>query len=622
MSTTERVAVLLLVFGLYAAGQESTVVPDASCVTECEAVGNGYQICRTGGGTVRGCTGPASNQALLDGYEPDPSCTTPCQETENGLAFCVDADGVAKGCTGGPSSLGKNDTLSGESVKDAGVNSNSTVDGRLYQVDLSCSTPCQETSQGFVFCTTSSGEVKGCVGGPNMVESGTVTDTIGSVVYIRDSMCTSSCQETDKGLVYCTTSAGKAKGCLPSGSPSMSGNNQSNAGVSTFTGTYRPDPECQGSCVFTENGFAYCATVTGQIRGCLGGAELASPNVDNQGSSAVAEGYEKDASCDSECKSYSGFWACTSDKGQVKGCTAALPKAGESSSAPEGGYSPDPSCTTNCQEVSAGLWGCLTDDEQVRGCVSASEAGKDQLLPQVPGIAQRAAECTTECKSYNGLPACMDGDGRIFGCTGGPAQPSDPDKIIVSPSYGDENGNTSLELTPAPECTTECQATDAGFVICFTQEGKVKGCINNDLLASSTDDSSSGGTNVGAIVGGVIGGLAAVALIAGGVYFYRKKKESASFKKFQDDQSITISLGYDVESSTSEALASSSPQAATVEVGPPTTGTDQPGINSMAVSKPEASLRDQEATGSSTASPQGALASGNPVVDINMSQNV
>ena len=621
MSIMKRAAVVLMIFGSFVAGQESTFVPDASCVTECEAVGNGYQICREAGGIVRGCTGSAIKQAFLDGYEPDPSCTMPCQETSNGLAFCVDADGLAKGCTGGPSSLGTNDTLSGESGKVVGVNSNSTADVRLYQADSSCSTPCQETSQGFVFCTTSSGEVKGCVGGPNVVEGGTlpVTDTIGSVVYVRDSICSSACKETDKGLVYCTTSAGKAKGCLPSSSSPMPMNNQSNAGLSTFTGAYRPDPECQGSCVFTDTGFAYCATVTGQIRGCFGGAEFASPDVGNKDSSAVAEGYEKDASCDSDCKSYNGFWACTTATGQVKGCTASQAKIGDSSSAPAGGYSPDPSCTTNCQEVSAGLWGCLTDDQQVRGCVSAKAAGKDQLLPQVPGIAQKAAQCTTECKSYNGLPACMDGDGRIFGCTGGPVQSSEPDKIIVSPPNDD--GNRSLELSPAPGCTTECQTTDAGFVICFTQDGKVQGCINNDLLASSTDDSSSGGTNVGAIVGGVIGGLAAVALIAGGVYYYRKKKKRTSFKKFQDDQSITISLGYDVESSTSEAFTSSSPQVTTVEVGPPTTKSDQPGINEAGESSP-ARLRDQEAISASTESRQSSGFHGNLAVHTKFSENV
>ena len=610
----KRIALPLLIFGLFAAGQESTVVPDASCVTGCEAVGNGYQICRTVEGNVRGCMGSASNQAALDGYEPDPSCTTPCQETENGLSFCVDDDGVAKGCTGGPSSLVNNDTRSGESARDGVVtNSNSTAVSRSYQADSLCSTPCQETSQGFVFCTTSSGEVKGCVGGPDEIESGIVTDTIGSVVYKRDSMCSSPCQETDKGLVYCTTSSGKAKGCLPSTSSSMSGNDQSNGSLSTYTGTYRPDPECQGACVFTDNGFAYCATVTGQIRGCLGGAEVTSPAIDSQGSSA--EGYKKDASCDSECKSYNGFWACTTATGEIKGCTVSNDKPVESSTYPAGGYSPDPSCTTKCQEVSAGLWGCLTNDEQVRGCVSASAAGSDQLLPQVPGIAQKAVECTTECKSYNGLPACMDGDGRIFGCTGGPAQPSEPDRIIVSPSDDDENKDSSMELGPAPECTTDCQTTDAGFVICFTQDGKVKGCVDNDLLASSTDDdSSSGGTNVGAIVGGVIGGLAAVALIAGGAYYYRKKKKSTSFKKFQDDQSITISLGYNIESSTSEAFNSSSPRATTVEVGPPATLPDESDNNNAAVSIPV----DQEVTSPSTASRQGSLARGDYIGDSNV----
>lgn len=601
----------LLVFGLFAAGQESTLVPDASCVTECEAVGNGYQICRTVAGNVRGCTGSATNQAALDGYEPDPSCTTPCQETENGLAFCVDDDGAVKGCTGGPSSLGmNNETFVGESAKDGVVANSSTAASRLYQADSLCSTPCQETSQGFVFCTTSSGEVKGCVGGPDKVESATVTDTIGSIVYVRDSMCSSRCQETDKGLVYCTTSSGKAKGCLPSTSSSMSGNNQSNGSVSTFTGSYRPDPECQGACVFTDNGFAYCATVSGQIRGCLGGAEVAGPAIDSQGSSAVAEGYKKDASCDSECKSYNGFWACTTATGEIKGCTGSNDELIDSSSYPAGGYSPDAACTTNCQEVSAGLWGCLTIDEQVRGCVSASAAGSDQLLPQVPGIAQKAAECTTECKSYNGLPACMDGEGRIFGCTGGPAQPSEPDRIIVSP--GDAaNKESSMELSPAPECTTDCQTTDAGFVICFTQDGKVKGCIDNDLLASTDDDSSSGGTDVGAIVGGVIGGLAAVALIAGGAYYYRKKKKSTSFKKFQDDQSITISLGYNIESSTSEVFTSPSPQATTVEVGPPTTMPSESNINNAAGAIPV----NQEVTISSSASRQGSVSREDPLND-------
>jgi hypothetical protein len=204
----------------------------------------------------------------------------------------------------------------------------------------------------------------------------------------------------------------------------------------------------------------------------------------------------------------------------------------------------------------------------------------------------------------------MDGEGRIFGCTGGPAQPSEPDRIIVSP--GDAaNKESSMELSPAPECTTDCQTTDAGFVICFTQDGKVKGCIDNDLLASTDDDSSSGGTDVGAIVGGVIGGLAAVALIAGGAYYYRKKKKSTSFKKFQDDQSITISLGYNIESSTSEVFTS--PQATTVEVGPPTTMHSESDINNnVAVSIP---VNQEVLTSSSTASQQGSLSREDPVND-------
>ena len=482
------------------------IVPADDCRGTCFDV-SGFQACRTATGAIRGCTGTPMNisgnntsdniTSAPVGITPDPTCSTQCQATPTGMFLCLTVDEQVKGCLGGDSSAQQQQTPS-----------------TGYTPDPSCVTECSQTESGFVYCWTTDEEVKGCLGGD------------------------SSAQQQQAA--------------------SISG--------------YIPYSSCSTECIVTgdSGGFVYCLTDNNEVKGCIGGnsraqvAATPAQRVGNDSTAAVRRpaGYVPDPSCNTECESIGGLWSCLTPEGKRKGCLA-------SSNVPvlerPVGYAPDPTCSTPCIEDSKGYWSCNTIHGQIKGCTSSSTPGGEEAsAPWTPGVSIGlipAPDCSTRCQTTEdgGFVFCTSSKGEVRGCT--LTQPIHPSKTGEgSVDDGDERPGSSVNMTPAEECVTECQplqsaadgrSSAAAFYVCTTATGAVKGClgqisqqISGSSSTTSSSDDSGGGSSTGAIIGAVVGAIVGVAvvlaLVVAGVLYYKHKRENTQFVKFNEPDPFTV----------------------------------------------------------------------------------
>ena len=399
---------------------------------------------------------------------------------------------------------------------------------------------CKELDAGYQACITDTGEIKGCTG------DGRILATKDG--YVQDASCTTPCQETRNGLVICLDPSGTVKGCLAA-TPDTSTDQDASVSVPSTLNesllashtSYTADPSCTTSCQSNSQGFVYCTTSGGRVVGCLGAMQ------DEQ---AALSGYKPHHSCNSECKSYGGYIACSTLDGAIKGCT--FPQNASTQKATFA-YIPDSSCTNECQKLQkTGLWGCLTSNGQIRGCTSAVAVLVPKAKPYTntdatnstkASAVRPAAGCITECKNtLYGRHVCLQGNGTTLECT--PGGPTLWDTYNMS--AGGDRPPTSLRFIPDDSCTTACEQTEGGFMICYTDIGDVRGCmVTNVSSIVPMRSTSGGGTNTGAIVGGILGAIAGIMLVTVAIILYRKMhKRPKSFQKFQDSQCRTISLGY------------------------------------------------------------------------------
>jgi hypothetical protein len=367
-------------------------------------------------------------------------------------------------------------------------------------------------------------------------------------------------------MFLCLTVDEQVKGCLGGDS---SAQQQQAASISGYT----PDPSCSTECIVTDDsgGFVYCLTDNNEVKGCIGGnsrAQVAATpalrvgNDDTASTAAVRRpaSYAPDPSCNTECESIGGLWSCLTPEGKRKGCLA-------SSNVPvlerPVGYAPDPTCSTPCTEDSKGYWSCTTIDGQVKGCISSSTPGGGEAsVPQTPGVSIGlipAPDCSTRCQTTEdgGFVFCTTSKGEVRGCT--LTQPVYPSKTGEGSLDGDKRPGSSVNMTPAEECVTECQplqsaadgrSSAAAFYVCTTATGAVKGClgqISQQISGSSTtssSDDSGGGSNTGVIIGAVIGAIVGVAvvfaLVVAGVLYYKRKREKTQFVKFNEPDPFTV----------------------------------------------------------------------------------